>query len=489
MSIARQHRPTSRRSRYWVTKTDLMRYLRCPYAFWLLDTGKLPFAQSVTPLQAGLIDAGVAFQFEVEAHAKPVPADVDLPTIFGKDNVEFFLAGLPPLVNKKLALRGLPDGVYTEGGALIPIETKSHREVLPSDRIELAFYWLLLEPYRTRASEPRGVLILRRHGAAIEVEVPLLPRHFEKVARLVAEVRRARRYGVEPRICSCSVCAGPMRDEVLLRAYEAKDLTMIYQVGPVLARTMEALGVTSYTDLVGCDQGELLAALKANKRSVSAAMVAGWCHHAESYTRAEAVLFGLRPPVPSSFIALDLEYAPGHTWLMGACVVDGDDRRFVQLWADTPAEERRNLRQLARLVEEHPSLPVVTWNGASADVPELRKAGKRLKVTKVVESIVANHLDLYLYAVAGVRLPIPSLTQSEVATYFGVTKVSAVHDGFDAQWRYLVYAASEPGPTRDNLRDELLEYNRDDLVGLVAAAEGFRRLGSLIAGGTVAPAA
>ncbi len=43
------------------------------------------------------------------------------------------------------------------------------------------------------------------------------------------------------------------------------------------------------------------------------------------------------------------------------------------------------------------------------------------------------------------------------------------------------------GPTKDSLRDELLEYNRDDLIGLVAAAEGFGRLADL--GPAAAPAA
>ncbi|MGH9164918.1 MAG: ribonuclease H-like domain-containing protein [Acidimicrobiales bacterium] len=480
--------PSKRR---WVTKTDLTRYARCPYAFWVLDTGQLTFAQSVTPQQAGLIDAGVAFQRQVEARAQPVEvADVavDLPALFASESLTLFLDELPTLVNTGLALRGRPDGVRTEAGALIPIETKSHRDVLATDRLELAFYWLLLEPYRTRSSQPRGVLILRRDDAPVEVEVELLPRHFDEVRRIVDEVRRARRYGVQPRICSCSVCAGPMRDEVLRRAHHGRDLTLIWKIGPVLAGALEALGIASYGDLRGCDQAELLAALRADKRSVSAAMVAGWCHHAESYARAEAVLFGSPAPLPSSFIVLDLEYGP-HTWLIGACIVDGERRRTIQLWADTPAEERQNLRQLARLVDEHPSLPLVTWNGLSADLPELRRTAKRLRLGKLVDSIVTQHVDLFAYAAGAVRLPVPGLSLSEVAAYFGVAKVSAVQGGFDAQMRYLAYAGSQPGPERDGLRDELLEYNRDDLVGLVAAAEGFRRLAPALPSPPIAPAA
>lgn len=459
----------------WVTKTDLLRYVRCPYAFWLVDTGQLSFAQTVTPMQAGLIDAGVVFQDKVEADAVVVVVD-DLATLFAAEDETVYLSALPPLVNKKLAFRGLPDGVRTAAGALVPIETKSHRDVLPTDRLELAFYWLLLEPYRTRCSKPRGVLILQRDGAPVEVEVLLLPRHFDEVARIVDEVRHARRYGVEPRFCKCTACAGPKREEVLRHAHQTKDLTLLWGVGRVSADAMTALGITSYTDLLDCDQADLLTGLRASKRSVSAAMVQGWCRHAESYSRAEAVLFGSPPPVPSSFIALDLEYVSGeNTWLIGACIVDGDERRILQFWADTPAEERRNLRDVARLVEEHPSLPVLTWNGVGADVPQLRRTGTGVKLTRLVDSIVADHVDLYLYAAAAVRLPIPRLSLTEVAAYFGVKKVSALADGFAAQLRYLAYCQAV-GSTRGGVRAELLEYNRDDLVGLVAVAEGFRRL-------------
>ena len=42
----------------WVTKSDVTRYIRCPYAFWLLDSGRLSFAETVTPLQARLIEHG-----------------------------------------------------------------------------------------------------------------------------------------------------------------------------------------------------------------------------------------------------------------------------------------------------------------------------------------------------------------------------------------------------------------------------------------------
>lgn len=31
----------------WVSKSDLVGYLRCPYAFWLLDTGQIQSGQAL----------------------------------------------------------------------------------------------------------------------------------------------------------------------------------------------------------------------------------------------------------------------------------------------------------------------------------------------------------------------------------------------------------------------------------------------------------
>ena len=67
------------------------------------------------------------------------------------------------------------------------------------------------------------------------------------------------------------------------------------------------------------------------------------------------------------FIALDLEYDP-HIWLTGVLVSDGERREHIFLWVDNPDQEKRNLLALAELVGSHPSLPVITWSGISADM-------------------------------------------------------------------------------------------------------------------------
>src|SRR6266699_2322435 len=152
----------------------MTQYVRCPYAFWLLDKGQIDPADIIDEPQRQRLLEGHAF----EEHAVK----------------EISQASTTPIAVA-------PDRIDVASGALLPIEVKSHKDIQRIDELELAFYWMLLEPYRTRTDvSPVGRLILRRGGHAELVQVPIRPHRFEEVLRLVEQVRRARRQGVRPRI-------------------------------------------------------------------------------------------------------------------------------------------------------------------------------------------------------------------------------------------------------------------------------------------------
>ena len=126
-----------------------------------------------------------------------------------------------------------------------------------------------------------------------------------------------------------------------------------------------------------------------------------------------------RWPVSRPYIALDLEYDTlrdkGLIWLTGAAVVDGTDAEHHSWWADTPDEERAALTGLAALLCEYPELPVVTWAGRGADIPQIRAACARLGLPAVTAQVSARHFDAYQWALGSVRLPIVSLGLKDVS--------------------------------------------------------------------------
>lgn len=102
-------------------------FLRCPYAWWLLATGQISPDDAMTPLHAELAAAGVEFEGRVVAGAAPVSIPPGGEREFFRGDQTVFTTRL--FRNEALRLRGRPDGVVSAGGAVEPIEIKSHRQV------------------------------------------------------------------------------------------------------------------------------------------------------------------------------------------------------------------------------------------------------------------------------------------------------------------------------------------------------------------------
>ena len=183
------------------------------------------------------------------------------------------------------------------------------------------------------------------------------------------------------------------------------------------------------------------------------------------------MLFGKPLTLDGPFLALDLEYDGGFIYLIGVCIVGPGDREYIALWADTPEQEKSNLRRLAEIAAANPLLSVVTWNGNGADMPQIRNASHRLEFGQALDKVESRHFDLFQHARKAVRFPIPQLALREVARYFAIPKVSRIRDGLEALSLYLEYRSSQDQDRRDALKTDLLEYNRDDLEALVGVAE------------------
>ncbi len=454
----------------WVSKTDLTRFLRCPYGFYVLDKGLIQFEDTIDEFQATLIRQGVDFQSAIEARAKPLPEPIELDRLFSKESIRLF--NLPLFKNSELRIMGKPDAVDTQKGQLLPVEIKSHKAVQLSDELELAFYWKLLQPHRSKETSPRGYLLLRRDGAVEEVEVPLRPAHFERVERFVEQVRNARINGVRPRICGCSICSGPMLDEVRRSTLANKDVSLIWGIGWRYAHCLEEMGITTYEQLLQADSNIIVDGLRRYKYHLSVNQVSGWKQHAKSLSIGRPILFGEPFSHHESFLALDLEYDPESTiWLIGICLVHLGKRNYYFLWADSPKQEKVILNQLHQIVQQNPSLPIITWSGASADIPQIRKATERHKISDLLGILESKHLDLFQATLRSVRFPMAGLSVDEVARFFNLPRLSSISGGLHAQMLYRQFCNSQNEAERAELKNSLIDYNRDDLESVIGIKE------------------
>jgi predicted RecB family nuclease len=460
----------------WVTKSDIARYYRCPYAFWLLDSGQITFEETVGQFQLSLMQAGTEYQQLVELSAVPVALAPD--DLYALLRTEITILGTPLFEDKKQKIRGCPDGIDAAGGALYPIEIKSHRAPTKLDGLELAFYWLLLEPHRTLTASPRGVLILRRDGVPYRVDVPITETMLSTVKQLIREVRDARRNGVAPRVCGCVVCSGTRRDDVIRSVTSVRDTSMVLGVGPVYRNALVAAGYTTWDSLIGCDPEAVAQAVtQMGAQGCGPSRVVSWQLHARSLASGHPEL---RPeaawPLNGPYLALDLEYdvTPDKDliWLVGAALVEGDCSEHFYWWAESLDDVREAIHGLGGLLARHPRLPVVTWAGLSADLPRIHAACARLGIEGVAAEVSTRHFDAYRWAVGNLRLPTFSLALKEVAEYLGFRQSSDVRDGLEALSLFYTWLRSRD----EKIKTRLLEYNRDDLDALAAIVSRFDEL-------------
>ena len=436
-------------------------YLRCPYSYWLVYSKQISRDEMFSPFTKTLLQEGIEFEENIRKSAVEVP-EID-PNDYETLNITILNSTL--FENRDLKLRGIPDGIETAEGALIPIEIKSHAGIGPLDKLELAFYWLLLEPFRSRRDvEPQGILYLREDDKLeILEEIKLTDDIFDQVRDLLKNIRKSQRTGVTPRICSCFVCSN--RKDVIQVAARRKDLTMIQGISQKYAKVLEDQGIKSWGKLLSANSDELLGKIKKDGAiGITSSKIEDWKLHAKSFKTGKIVKKPEFSPLsfPDGYIALDLEYNP-YVWLYGATYVKDQIRVPLFLWNDDPKGEKRNLKKLIEFINCYPKAPLITWNGNSADIPQIRKALELHRLTELMDINSRLHIDLYLWVSKNIRLPIPRFTVKAVGEYFGYPRVTQGVDGMLASLLYQEYLDTG----NDVIKENLIDYNKDDVNSLI----------------------
>jgi predicted RecB family nuclease len=473
----------------WVSKTDMRAYARCPYTFSRLFRREIMREETLPPMARLLIRRGLRFEQDIESGDVPIRMEGDRPlSLMHIPPGEFWdrvrAGGLvlrpPMLENHEEKLFGLPDGLFGERGELLPVEVKFHADVQEGDELELAFYWLLLESYQDDSNlKPRGVLLLRSHeddGSIIVTmrTVPISSARLRQVRELVEGARRARREGVEPRVCFCGLCR---KDPDVLRVVAASGhVRSIYGIAEKHAEGLESVGIANYWQLIDADPETVAEDMWDNGyRNVRPGHIRRWQRQAESVRTQQPILFGEALTLGDRFFVFDTEYdsMTRHVWLAGVCVVRGKQRRYHALWADDPKEQQGVAEQLLELFSMYPDLPLVTWS--SAEMTSLRWMGVS---SGEMDWLKERNLDLFAYLLRNVHLPIRWMTQKDVERYFGIGREGGIEDGQAALFlfeRYLALRKRSPDEAA-RLRRQLESYNRSDLQGLPTIAARLRSL-------------
>jgi len=455
----------------WISKQDLVEYLRCKYrVFVSFSTGSRIADMKESALLRLLLEKGLEFESEVVE-------DIDPKEVHSKEAIEplakrsLIIRSPGVLRNHELGIQGIPDLIDTGKGHLLPIEIKNHKGVTTTDELELAFYWLLLAPLRRKRVKPRGYVVLNTGEA---VEVALTEDHFEEVKCNLAWIRELVKTGAQPSLSSeCKYCqlSTDCRQEVV----KSGGLSTIYNIGSAREKQLKDIGIDNISKL-----------MRADEEAVNAKLLSRFGHtpgtneifrmkcHAFSIKSGKSFFFGdeqeLLPVASSDALVIDLEYDPeGLIWLVGVAVRKGNRITYKQFFAERSSrdEERSLLASLIDLTKKNRSLQFITYSGTSADMPQLRKAWLRQSLPEGdLAHIEERHTDVYQLLQSSFRFPMKSMGLGDMEEYLGIQRQSPISDGLEALALYYRYVRTREG----ELKRQLLEYNREDLESTVALA-------------------
>lgn len=452
----------------WISKQDLIEYSRCPYRVYIAFCRGIAITElkEARALQA-ILQKGLYHESRVVEEVTPLEAFSDKEIEPLRDQKQ--IIQIPAIIrNHDKGIRGIPDLIDTAYGGFIPFEIKSHNQVQLSDEWELAFYWLLLEPLRTRDVRPRGYVVLSDFST---VKVKLTQDLLFDVEMMIEQVREIESYPPEPTLgAECKLCQ--LKEQCTNQLVKKGRLSIIQNISYRRQSQFETLGVKNISQLARVNPERLNSRFMDHfGNTPGVEEIHRMKCHALSYKGGKAYFFGSQDNInalaSSPVLAIDLEYScPGLIWLVGCALKGMSGVSYHQYFAEKPTrkEEKRILNQFANFLSRHNSSMIITYNGISADIPQLENAYERGNFSAGdLKIILKNHIDLCQVLKRSFRFPMKSFELDAFEKYLEIKRKSSIFNGLDADGRYHTFLMTKDVKKKKKLKQELLDYNKEDI--------------------------
>ncbi len=462
----------------WVSKTDIIELLRCEYRVFIAHKlGQQPAEFIDSEFIKSIMERGSTFEDNVVSE---LPFK-EVGSIHEVIDEQVLFRSTEMVENRNLGIRGIIDLINTEHGKLYPIEIKSHKYLEESDRLELAFYWELLQPLRKGNPIPKGYVWLNTGEI---VEVIISEDDFVQLDSLIQRVRLVKALGTEPIIgVECKVCT--LKDACLSDVYKRGGVSLIHGIADFRQKQLYELGIKDIHTLARADAGNLYDEWKSFPFAPGASEIQKMIVHAKSWIELRPIYFGKQNfPIDNEFIIIDLEYDPvSLIWLVGMLIVNSEDVECHQFFADSANQEKVILTKMLVILEKYSNLTILTWYGLGADLPQLEKAWRKHALpSQSLHKFEEKHFDLYQFTLNNCRFPLKSFGLKEIGRHLGFTRKHDDIDGLVALSMYNQYLALPKKNEKERLeiKNKLLEYNKEDLEATLHVLRQLKVISGLI---------
>jgi predicted RecB family nuclease len=379
---------------------------------------------------------------------------------------------------------GLPDFLILDGDGYIVrdakmarrIDDESHPEIL----LQVQLYGWLFE--RTVGVAPKALQVLNGMKEIVPIAYDCATA-LNALERLVA-IKQSRDEGYEPVGWSkCSPCG--YNERCWNQAEANGDVALVPDIDQSLARTLNKIGVRTRKELLSRFDSVTLSDLKrpfGNREQRVGGRAERILQFAEAMERREEKLLAA-PAIPSlpNYAMFDLEGMPPHLDEMGKIYLWG-----VQVFGENPSDfmaavsgfgrdgDREGwcafLQNAERLFEIYGDISLVHWS--SYERTYLRKYIDRYgDPDGIAARVLANLLDLFTITRDSVILPVPSFSLKVIEQYVGYRRKLPEANGQWSMAKFIEATETCDQEKRQELMNEILNYNREDLEATWAVLE------------------
>lgn len=348
---------------------------------------------------------------------------------------------------KDLLLIGKPDMISPDGqGGYIPIEIKSHKDIIKTDRLRLAYYSLMLNSITKKQTSKAGIILKSELGKLNDKpQIIDLHEDYEELYRVLFELRdlleNAKEFEPE-RKRECEYCT--LKDKCKDHMLEKGSLTLLHNVGEGSLQRLKKRGINSIKDLLEIDEEDIenigLKKLKLHAKS----LIDGNIYQKSKFEPIKE---------PTLFLDIETDLDQENIWIIGV----EEENGFKQFVANSKKDQKKILIEfLDYLRGKGEEYTIVTFSGVNFDTLALKDSLKRYKLDyefferfKVVD-LCTKIKNTFVF-------PIQSYKLKEVAKFLGFRFRHEDIDGMSAGFAYNDYVLGEK-----RVPKKYLQYNEDD---------------------------
>ena len=350
-----------------------------------------------------------------------------------------------------------------------PVLFHRHEEISIRAKLLLAFRAALIEKV-TGIAPTHGQIIYGDDFTSITIPLSTFVAKVKRIVRSIDEIATQKTPALF--LCShCEICE--FRTNCQSRAIEEDSMSLLHGMGRTRIEEQNRKGIFTLHQY-----SHTFRSRKSPKRVKHPSKPRYYAIQARALRDNKVYIYGTPAlPVAETSIYLDIEGLPGRRfhYLFGMLIATGAINSYQSFWVNDKSDQADIFVKFCKSAAAHSNAALFHYG--SYDVRAIKEMRKYIgdKYNSIVDHVLSSSHNVLPILHHHCYFPTYSNRLKDVASFLGYQFNNAIHSGV----RSVMFRERWEATADDNLKDELITYNRQDCEALKATCEFVRKSSTL----------